>query len=57
MEHGASYVKYKSTPLWTVIEKAIADLVDNQDLIEQTRREYIVGYICKKVLDTRDHER
>lgn len=52
LEHP--YVEYQSTPLWAVIEKAIDDLVENQDLIEQTSREIIVGYICKQILDSHD---
>jgi hypothetical protein len=31
------------------VDKAIADLVENQDIIENTRRDYIVGYFCKKL--------
>ena len=31
------------------MDKAIDDLVENGDLTETTRREYIVGYICKKL--------
>jgi hypothetical protein len=31
------------------VDKAINDLVDNQDLVEATQRDYIVGYICKKL--------
>lgn len=48
MEHP--YTKYESHPLWKIIERAIDDLVENSDLVEQTAREYIVGYICKKIL-------
>jgi hypothetical protein len=32
-----------------LIEKAVADLVKNGDMIEQTPRHYIVGYIVKKL--------
>lgn len=38
-----------SHPLWAVIDKAIDDLVKNDDLIEQTTREIIVGYICMQI--------
>jgi hypothetical protein len=40
---------YRGTPAWKILDKAIADLVDNTDIVEQTRRDYIVGYICKKL--------
>jgi len=31
------------------IEKGISDLVANHDIIAETNRQYIVGYICKAV--------
>ncbi len=49
------YEKYEDAPLWNIISKAIADLVENQDLVETTRHEYIVGYIVQKLLD--NHEK
>lgn len=47
--HVHPYVRWEGTPLWNAIEKSVADLVENQDLIEKTNREYIVGYVCKLV--------
>lgn len=41
------YDIYKNLDEWHAIENAIADLVDNQDLVESTNRDYIVGYIIK----------
>ncbi len=43
------YLAWERTPLWRAIEKAVADLVENQDLVEDEYREYIVGYICKTI--------
>jgi hypothetical protein len=43
------YDRYKSSQLWKVVDAAIEDLVENNDLSEGTRREYIVGYLCKKI--------
>jgi hypothetical protein len=43
------YVRWEGTPLWKAIQKGVADLVENQDLVENEHREYIVGYICKIV--------
>jgi hypothetical protein len=43
------YLAWERTPLWRAVEKAVADLVKNQDLVENEYREYIVGYICKIV--------
>jgi hypothetical protein len=38
---------WEGTPLWRAVEKAVADLVQNRDLVEDEYREYVVGYICK----------
>jgi len=43
------YVKWEGTPLWKAIEKGIGDLSKNHDIIEETERKYIVGYICEAV--------
>jgi|WetSurMetagenome_2_1015567.scaffolds.fasta_scaffold850975_1 hypothetical protein len=43
------YVTYETDPLWPLIESGIGELVDNQDLIEQEDRNYIVGHLCKVI--------
>jgi hypothetical protein len=43
------YDVYKGTEVWRIVEKAICDLVENGDIVETTRRDYIVGYICKQI--------
>ncbi len=43
------YVDYAADPVWPLIEKGIDDLVKNKDLIEQTDRSYVVGYLCKVI--------
>ncbi|WP_169834556.1 hypothetical protein [Paenisporosarcina indica] len=45
------YIKFEHTPLWAVINKGIEDLVENNDIEETTRREYIVGYLCKVIME------
>lgn len=40
------YKDLEGTSLWVVINEAIQDLVENQDLEENTQRRYIVGYIA-----------
>jgi hypothetical protein len=40
---------HRETPVWKVVDNDINDLVENGDITETTRRDYIVGYICKKV--------
>jgi len=43
------YARWEGTPLWKAIDKGIADLVGNNDIIEKADRKYIVGYLCKAV--------
>ena len=47
MDHP--YKQFENTPLWGVINKGVDDLVENEDIEEMTKREYIVGYLCKLV--------
>ena len=44
------YKNYESHRYWKRIDAGISDLVDNQDLVEQSARPYIVGYLCKMIL-------
>lgn len=48
------YEKYKNTELWKKLDEALDELVENQDIEEITKREYIVGYICKKLIETEE---
>ena len=43
------YDPYKGTKVWEIVEEAIQDLVKNRDIAEITRRDYVVGYICKQL--------
>jgi len=44
------YRQYESHPYWKRIDKGISDLVANRDLEERGARHYIVGYLCKILL-------
>lgn len=46
------YKKFADSELWSIVDSAIEDLVINQDLVEMTQRKYIVGYICKLILES-----
>jgi len=46
---ASPYEIHRGTPVWKVVDKAINDLIENGDLTETTPRDYIVGYICKKL--------
>jgi len=39
------YAAYKTAPEWKVLDNAIQQLVTNQDIVEQTDRAYIVGFL------------
>ncbi|MGE7837252.1 hypothetical protein [Viridibacillus arvi] len=45
------YNQYEHTRMWAVINKGIDDLVENNDIEEMTKREHIVGYLCKLVTE------
>lgn len=42
------YKQFENTPLWVVINKGIDDLVENNDIEETTRREYIVVLVIQE---------
>jgi hypothetical protein len=48
--HRHPYTDYEADRLWPLIEKGVADLVENKDLVEKTERKYIVGYLCRVIL-------
>ena len=41
------YKQFESTRMWRRLDKAVDELVRNKDIIETTRREYIVGHLYK----------
>jgi hypothetical protein len=43
------YQAFEASPTWKRVDRAISALVKNGDIQETTRREYIVGYICKMI--------
>jgi hypothetical protein len=49
MESDHPYMKYQLFPEWEIVDQAISDLVNNNDLIEQTARPYITGHIIKSL--------
>jgi hypothetical protein len=48
------YKQFERTGLWKALDKGIGDLIENQDLKEIARREYIVGYLCKLLTQRRE---
>ena len=45
------YALYQNTHNWALLSGAIDDLVKNRDLVVQTDRTYIVGYLCKILVE------
>ena len=46
------YKKYEQDKTWGIVNNLINDLLDNNDIKLQTPIEYVVGYICKGLLDS-----
>ena len=47
------YEKLEGTPIWIAIAAAIDDLVQNDDVVERTARNYIVGYLSQRIVNER----
>ena len=45
------YTRFENTELWRKVSQIIDGLVENQDIQETTKREYIVGYICENMAE------
>jgi hypothetical protein len=45
------YSAYAPLPAWDVVDRAIYDLIENQDLEEQIGHNHIVGFIVKSLSD------
>lgn len=43
------YVAYEGAPTWDILDRAIRDLEDNQDLQVTTARPYVIGYLCRQL--------
>lgn len=48
---GHPYRQWEGTARWAVLDRALAELVENRDLVESTRHEYVVGYLCQALSD------
>lgn len=41
------YLEHEGTVLWQQVDRAIAELEENDDLTITTSRPYVIGYICR----------
>jgi len=51
--HDHPYKDFEGTPLWSAVENAVKELVENGDVVAQTPRRYIVGCIAKRIAESR----
>jgi hypothetical protein len=49
MKSKHAYTELENTQLWKVIEDSLNDLIENQDIALTTRKENVIGYICKNL--------
>ena len=42
-----AYCEYEPSWIWGVVEKAMDDLIENQDIELTTHRRLVIGYFCK----------
>jgi hypothetical protein len=47
------YLQLEGTPIWIAVASAIDDLAQNDDLVERTARNYIVGYLSQRIVNDR----
>jgi hypothetical protein len=45
------YLEFRGYEAWNVVDRAINDLIENQDLEETTVHQLIVGYIVKALVE------
>jgi hypothetical protein len=45
------YVRLRETETWSVLERAISDLMDNDDILLRTDKDLVIGYLCKALAD------
>jgi hypothetical protein len=47
MEHP--YIEFENTNIWNIVEQALDNMIENKDVLLQTQKEYVVGYLCKQL--------
>lgn len=50
MKNTHPYTKYQNSIAWIQIEKILQELIDNQDIQITTSKEYVIGFLCKKLV-------
>lgn len=52
MSSNHPYAEFESTDLWKNISLLIGELEKNDDLKITTAREYVIGYLCQRLLES-----
>ena len=45
------YLEFENTSVCAVLKKAINELEGNKDLKLTTPKEYVIGYLCKQLIE------
>ena len=45
------YVEFEGSKAWRVLDAALTSLMQNNDVVEQTDRRYIIGSLCKALAE------
>ena len=44
------FAEYRDTPLWRVLESAVAELEATREIAVSTAPEYVIGYLCERLV-------
>ena len=53
MARQRPFAEYHDTPLWHVIAAALAELEATKEVAVATAPEYVIGYLCQRLVDGR----
>jgi hypothetical protein len=47
------FAEYRDTPLWHLLESAVAELQATREITVATAPEYVIGYLCDRLVSSR----
>jgi hypothetical protein len=45
------YAAFEDSAIWRIVDKAIRELEENQDIELATARQYVIGLICERLYE------
>lgn len=54
IQNNHPYKDLEGTELWKKVSQCIDDLVKNQDINITTKKECVIGYLCKMIVETKE---